>query len=38
VGAEGVEEILTLNIEREEESGFRASADKLKATLRSLPA
>jgi L-lactate dehydrogenase len=37
VGAEGVEEILTLNIEREEESGFRASADKLKATLRSLP-
>jgi L-lactate dehydrogenase len=37
VGADGVEEILTLNLSPEEEAGFKASADKLKATLHTLP-
>ena len=32
VGAHGVEEILTLNLDSAEESGFRASAAKLKST------
>jgi L-lactate dehydrogenase len=36
VGADGVREILTLNLSKEEEDGFRASAEKLKATLKSL--
>jgi len=36
VGAHGVEEILTLNLDSEEESGFRASAAKLKSTLQLL--
>jgi L-lactate dehydrogenase len=36
VGAKGVEEILTLNLSQEEEEGFRLSAEKLKATLKSL--
>jgi L-lactate dehydrogenase len=38
VGAHGVEEILTLNLDPEEESGFRASAAKLKSTLELLRA
>jgi len=38
VGADGVEEILALNLDPAEESGFRASAEKLKSTLRSLSA
>ena len=33
VGAHGVEEILTLNLDPAEEAGFRASAGKLKSTL-----
>ncbi len=36
VGARGVEEILMLNLSQEEEGGFRLSAEKLKATLKSL--
>jgi L-lactate dehydrogenase len=36
VGANGIEEILMLNLSKEEEEGFRASAAKLKATLASL--
>ena len=36
VGANGVEEILTLNLDATEESGFRASAAKLKSTLQLL--
>jgi L-lactate dehydrogenase len=36
VGANGAEEILTLNLSYEEEEGFRLSAEKLKATLKSL--
>jgi len=38
VGRNGVEEILTLNLSQEEEEGFRLSAEKLKATLKSLGA
>lgn len=33
VGANGVEEVLTLNLSQEEENGFRASAEKLRRTL-----
>jgi len=33
VGVNGVEEILTLNLDPAEEAGFRASAEKLKSTL-----
>jgi len=33
VGANGVEEILTLNLDPAEETGFRTSAEKLKSTL-----
>ncbi|HTR98603.1 MAG TPA: L-lactate dehydrogenase [Bacteroidota bacterium] len=33
VGVNGVEEILTLNLDSAEEAGFRASAEKLKSTL-----
>jgi L-lactate dehydrogenase len=36
VGANGVEEILTLNLSEEERAGFRASAEKLKLTLKSI--
>lgn len=36
VGANGIEEILTLNLSPAEEEGFQQSAEKLKATLRSL--
>jgi L-lactate dehydrogenase len=36
VGGNGVEEILTLNLDSTEESGFRASAGKLKSTLQHL--
>jgi len=36
VGAEGVEEILTLNLDTAESDGFHASADKLRATLAEL--
>jgi len=36
VGANGIEEILMLNLSKEEEDGFRASAEKLKTTLASL--
>jgi len=36
VGANGIEEILTLNLSEEEERGFRASAEKPKDTLASL--
>jgi L-lactate dehydrogenase len=36
VGANGIEEILTLNLSPLEEDGFQRSAEKLKATLRSL--
>ena len=36
VGANGVEEILTLNLDPAEEAGFRASAAKLKSTLQLL--
>lgn len=36
VGANGVEEVLMLNVSSEEEEGFRRSAEKLKATLQSL--
>ncbi|MEW6511082.1 MAG: L-lactate dehydrogenase [Bacteroidota bacterium] len=36
VGAAGVEEVLTLNIDQKEESGFQASAEKLRSTLRIL--
>jgi L-lactate dehydrogenase len=37
VGASGVEEVLTLILSPEEETGFRGSAEKLLATLGSLP-
>jgi len=33
VGANGVEEVLTLNLNQEEENGFRSSAAKLRLTL-----
>jgi L-lactate dehydrogenase len=33
VGANGVEEVLTLNLSQEEENGFRNSAAKLRLTL-----
>jgi len=36
VGVNGVEEILTLSMNEEEEKGFRSSAAKLKTTLESL--
>lgn len=36
VGADGVEEVLTLSLDPEEEAGFRVSAEKLKQTLRTL--
>ncbi|MEX1275593.1 MAG: L-lactate dehydrogenase [Bacteroidota bacterium] len=36
VGANGIEEVLTLNISPEEEEGFRRSAEKLKGTLQAL--
>ena len=36
VGGNGIEEILMLNLSKEEEEGFRASAEKLKTTLSSL--
>ncbi len=36
VGANGIEEVLTLNLSREEEEGFRQSAEKLRATLRAM--
>jgi L-lactate dehydrogenase len=36
VGANGIEEILTLNLSPLEATGFQRSAEKLKATLRSL--
>jgi L-lactate dehydrogenase len=36
VGENGIEEILTLNLSKSEERGFRASAEKLKLTLASL--
>lgn len=36
VGGNGVEEILTLNLSEDEEKGFRSSAEKLRATLKSL--
>lgn len=36
VGVNGVEEILKLNLNADEENGFRASAEKLKMTLKSL--
>jgi len=38
VGANGVEEVLTLNLSPSEEEGFRASAEKLRSTLKSLAA
>ena len=36
VGANGIEEVLTLNLSSVEEMGFRRSAEKLLATLGSL--
>ncbi len=36
VGENGIEEILTLNLSRSEEEGFRVSAQKLKSTLAAL--
>jgi L-lactate dehydrogenase len=36
VGENGIEEILALPLNTEEQTGFRASADKLKATLDNL--
>jgi L-lactate dehydrogenase len=36
VGTNGVEEILTLNLNEDEERGFRVSAEKLKGTFASL--
>lgn len=36
VGTNGVEEVLTLNLSKEEETGFRASAEKLTGMLKSL--
>lgn len=36
VGGNGIEEILMLNLSKEEEEGFRASATKLRTTLASL--
>ena len=36
VGANGIEEVLTLNLDAGEVAGFRASADTLQTTLRSL--
>ena len=37
VGENGVEEILTLSMNTEEQEGFRASANQLKATLHNMP-
>jgi L-lactate dehydrogenase len=37
VGENGIEEVLTLTLSPEETNGFRASAEKLRATLQSLP-
>ena len=37
VGANGIEEVLTLNLSAEEEKGFRSSAEKLRSTLDALP-
>lgn len=37
VGENGIEEVLTLTLSPEEKYGFRASAEKLRATLQSLP-
>jgi L-lactate dehydrogenase len=36
VGARGIEEVLALTLNNDEETGFRTSADKLKLTLASL--
>ena len=36
VGSNGIEEVLTVNMSSEEITGFRASAEKLRTTLRSL--
>ena len=36
VGANGVEDVLTLNLSSEEELKFRTSADKLKSTLKNM--
>lgn len=36
VGARGIEEVLALNLNNEEETGFRSSAEKLRLTLASL--
>ena len=36
VGANGVEDILTLNLSLDEERKFKTSAEKLKATLRNV--
>ncbi len=38
VGSSGVEEILTLNLDPSEDSGFRASGEKLRSTLAQLDA
>jgi len=38
VGANGIEEVLTVTMSSEETEGFRKSAEKLQSTLRSLPA
>ena len=37
IGADGAEDILTLNLSSEEELKFRSSAEKLKATLPGTP-
>lgn len=36
VGSNGIEEVLTVNMSELEVEGFRASAEKLQSTLRSL--
>ena len=36
VGANGIEEILTLNLSTDEEQGFRSSAEKLRATFNAI--
>ena len=36
VGANGVEDILTLNLSSEEELRFRTSAEQLKSTLKNI--
>jgi L-lactate dehydrogenase len=36
VGENGIEEILTVTMNAEEQEGLRASAEKLKTTLRTL--